>query len=300
MILERKEIGTWVQQGITAFVEGSAANRMGEALDEKCWQKPLIGFSKGDDALYSFFKKDIGDFFWSPLEVMRLSFPECHFDAPELSVISWVLPQTEATRQDHRRESGYPSRRWALTRFFGEDFNNQLRRHVVSLLRDKGYDAAAPVLSPQWSHQVSEKYGYASNWSERHAAYVGGLGTFGLSDGLITARGKSVRCGSVVAAIPLEPTPRPYSRHQEYCLYHSVGKCGKCVKRCPAGAITLAGHDKEKCRAYIRQVTAPYVEEHYGLAVNACGLCQVGVPCESRIPVKEKREESDHSGGHYD
>lgn len=35
---------------------------------------------------------------------------------------------------------------------------------------------------------ISEKT-FGSNWSERHAAYVCGLGTFGLSKGLITDKG---------------------------------------------------------------------------------------------------------------
>ena len=39
---------------------------------------------------------------------------------------------------------------------------------------------------------MSEKYAYASTWSERHAAYAAGLGTFGLSDGLITAAGQGM------------------------------------------------------------------------------------------------------------
>jgi epoxyqueuosine reductase QueG len=217
---------------------------------------------------------------------MEETFPGKHFAAEELTVISWVLPQTDATRNEHRMEKLHPSKRWSATRIFGEEFNNSLRRYVLSLLLKKGCAAVAPVLSSLWSLQMSEKYGYASNWSERHAAFAGGLGTFGLSDGLITARGKSVRCGSVVAAIAIPPTPRPYVGHQEYCLHQAAGKCGRCAARCPAGAISTSGHDKEKCRTYIRQVSKPYIEKHFGLSTNACGLCQVGVPCESGIPVR--------------
>lgn len=280
--------GNWLEEAIVAFVMESPLNGMGELYDERCWQEPLVGFSRGDDALYAFFKEDIGAFFWTPLEIMEKSFPCNRFAAEDLSVISWVLPQTEATRKAHRLEALHPSKRWTVSRMLGEEFNNHLRRYVESLLLAKGYSAVAPVLSPLWARQMSEKYGYASNWSERHAAFVGGLGTFGLSDGLITARGKSVRCGSVVAAVALPPTPRPYAGHQDYCLHRSAGKCGRCAARCPAGAISSWGHDKEKCRTYIRQVANPYVEKQYGLAVNACGLCQVGVPCESGIPGRRR------------
>jgi hypothetical protein len=44
-------------------------------------------------------------------------------------------------------------------------------------------------------------------------AYAAGLGTFGLCDGLITARGKAMRTGSVVARLEIDASPRPYDDH---------------------------------------------------------------------------------------
>jgi len=38
--------------------------------------------------------------------------------------------------------------------------------------------------------------GPASSWSERHAAYAAGLGTFSLNDALITPKGIAHRLGS--------------------------------------------------------------------------------------------------------
>jgi epoxyqueuosine reductase QueG len=126
---------------------------------------------------------------------------------------------------------------------------------------------------------------FASTWSERHAAHAAGLGTFGLCDGLITPLGKSIRVGTVVARAPWPANPRPYKGHRDWCLFFATGKCGACIKRCPAGALSPAGHDKRKCKAYIRGVTSPYVEAKLlGVPVNACGLCQTGVPCERGIP----------------
>lgn len=46
-----------------------------------------------------------------------------------------------------------------------------------------------------WSTALSTQYGFASSWSERHTAHFCGLGTFGVSDGLITSVGKAVRVG---------------------------------------------------------------------------------------------------------
>ena len=91
----------------------------------------------------------------------------------------------------------------------------------------------------------------ASKWSERHAAYACGLGAFGLSDGLITAKGKAMRVGSVVTDLPLKPSEKIYPHHQANCLYYFNKTCKACAARCPAGAITAKGHDKDKCYEYI-------------------------------------------------
>ena len=140
------------------------------------------------------------------------------------------------------------------------------------------------MLSPRWERKTSERHGYASMWSERHAAYAAGLGTFGLSDGLITPLGKAMRTGSVVARIHVPPTPRPYTEHHAYCLHFTHGTCGRCIDRCPAGAITKEGHDKVRCKTYLRGEVKTYIETTYGFEGKGCGLCQTKVPCESGIP----------------
>ncbi|MDO8955233.1 MAG: hypothetical protein Q7W38_00070 [Deltaproteobacteria bacterium] len=62
--------------------------------------------------------------------------------------------------------------------------------------------------------------------------------------------------------------------------------CKKCIQRCPAGAVTEAGHDKIKCKAYL-EITAKYVKANFGFKGYGCGFCQTGVPCESKIPTEE-------------
>ena len=87
---------------------------------------------------------------------------------------------------------------------------------------------------------------YASTWSERHAAYVAGLGTFSLSKHLITEKGLCGRFGSVITDAPLEVTPRPYTDPYEYCTF-----CGACVPRCPARAISVEkGKTIKVCAKY--------------------------------------------------
>ncbi len=284
------DVSRWIEGVIKGFISDSPENSLGFQTGEKAWAEPLVGFSAGDDPLYQFFKLDIGDFFWSPLEIFVKTFPSAEITADQLTVISWILPQTEATKADNRRQTRYPSERWARARVQGEDVNSKLRRYVVSALGKKGINAVAPVLSPSWGSKTSKRYGSASNWSERHVAYASGLGTFGLSDGLITAKGKAMRCGSVVADIRIPPTIRPYSDHHAYCLHFSKGICGTCIRRCPAGAISKAGHDKVKCGDYLDNVVTEFVKLNYGFESYGCGLCQTKVPCESKIPSQKDVE----------
>ncbi len=280
------EMAAWIEEGVRDFCATSEKNSLCGAGGERAWGEPLIGFSRGDDPFYRQFKEAIGPFLWTPDEIFALQFEGQDVDAADLTVISWILPQTEATRKDQRRETVYPSERWSRSRFYGEAFNNALRAHLVGALEEAGYQAFAPQLSSLFDYRTSERFGLASNWSERHAAFVSGLGTFGLSDGLITPLGKAMRCGSVVVRLKLPVSPRPYPHHQAYCLYHVDGSCGACMVRCPVGAITSEGHDKHKCFTYIREVTAGFAEREHGVAATPCGLCQTRIPCEAGIPKK--------------
>ncbi len=283
---EADKAAAWIRESIGRFV-ASDENRIepGDA-DEPAWDEPLVGFSRGDDPLYQHFKDNIGPFFWTPAEIFGVTFPDVKVTPAELTVISWILPQTERTRNDNSREKTLPAERWARSRNFGENFNMRLRDHVAGVLREAGHEAVAPMRSPLWRRENSARYGFASSWSERHAAYAAGLGTFGLCDGLITPRGKAMRCGSIVARIALPATERPYDDHHAYCLFYYNGSCGKCIQRCPADAITReGGHDKEKCEHYVHGAASKSVQARFGFETDACGLCQTGVPCESRIPV---------------
>jgi epoxyqueuosine reductase len=269
---------------IVDYVAKSPNNSIKNAENEKAWAEPLVGFARGDDSLYQFYKENIGPFHWTPLEIFNLTFPEISVKPEELSVISWVLPHTESIKADLRKQTTTPSEKWIRARLYGENFNEELRKYVAEFLTKSGHPAVVPILSKSFKMGNSEHYGMASSWSERHAAYASGLGTFGLCDGLITAKGKAIRCGSVVARIQVPATPRPYQDHHAYCLFYAKGICGMCTTRCPSGATTKSGHNKELCAKQCN-ATAEYASKQLGLKSYGCGFCQTGVPCESRIPV---------------
>jgi epoxyqueuosine reductase len=278
------ELKTWITTVIRDFCEGPENTLQNEA-NERAWEDPLVGFSRGDDSLYEEYKEHVGPYHWTPWEIFTETYPGTEVELGELTVICWVLPQTSETKADNRKQTAYPAERWARSRIYGEAFNVRLRKYLEEVLKERGHGAVAPFLSPQWERNESERYVYSSTWSERHAAYASGLGTFGLCDGLITPKGKAVRVGSVVARIQVPPTPRPYADHRAYCLFFAEGTCGECMARCPVGAITEAGHDKVKCRKHVSR-TEEYVRVSYGFEGYGCGLCQTGVSCESGVPIE--------------
>ena len=273
------ELQNELTETIRRFTVESTSNRLPKIDNSPIFDEPLVGFANGDDPLFELYHTVIGDFHRTPRQVLGL------VDDPTVSVVAWILPISKPTRLSNRVMKEGCSVRWNHTRFLGEDFNNELRRLVVRFLEERGFMAAAPVLMEQYL-QFALKNGKASNWSERHAAYAAGLGTFSLSDGLITARGIAHRVGSVVCNAPFEPTPRPYSHHQEYCSYIRDGSCGICIQRCPAGALSAEGHNKIKCEQYLFQTLKPWLEKpgYMGHGYIGCGLCQTAVPCEHMIP----------------
>ena len=123
-----------------------------------------------------------------------------------------------------------------------------------------------------------------SRWSERHVAFVAGMGTFGLSGGLITEHGIAHRLASVVTSLELPIDERSYG--DDFTAWCT--KCGACRRRCPAGSIgnTLAERDKTKCKEYQAKNIASTRSDTYGWMDFAigCGLCQTAVPCEYKRP----------------
>ncbi|WP_094606463.1 hypothetical protein SPSIL_046440 [Sporomusa silvacetica DSM 10669] len=286
------DLAVRIREIIVDYVNISDENRLGGPYLEKAWGSPLVGFSLGGDPLYSTIKEVIGEFYWTPEEIFLKTYPGAKIQQNDLTVICWVLPHTLQTKQGMRQETLYPSKRASFARVNGETFNLNLGKYVVDTLGSLGYQAVAPVQSPFWARIESDKHGLASCWSERHAAYVSGLGTFSLTDALITSQGMAVRLGSVIANIAVEPTKRSYSTYNEYCLFFSTGGCLKCAQRCPAGAINEQGHNKSKCREYQKAATSIHNKQQYGLEANYCGICQAGIPCESCIPANSLMKNS--------
>ena len=286
MAITKEEIVKLVKD----FVNTSPVNRMGEAFgDEKMWDEPLVGFASGADPMFRELKTrtGCGVTHWLPAEIFNKQFSQHPAKPEELTIVSWVLPQTEATKESLRRESLMPSERWVRSRIVGEPINDEVRKYMIKTFTELGYEVMAPVLYPEWTRLETPEQVFTSLWSERHIAHIAGLGTFSYSDALITAKGIAHRVGSVIVRTKLEADKRPYTGRYDYCLYYAKGTCRVCMSRCPGeGALTENGHNKKNCKAFSHGKTIPYILEHYHLDGYGCGFCQTKVPCESGIPAE--------------
>lgn len=252
-----------LEDSLARFIDESPGNRLEAHGGIAIYGRPLLGVARAADPLFDRLR-DVGA-------------PHHRSPASWLpgakTVFSYFLPFTEAVRASNRH-LGLPSEEWCGGRIEGEALNDEARRFLVESLQAEGFRAVAPPLAPGYGVRD-----LAANWSERHAAYIAGLGTFGLSASLITSRGAAGRFGSVVTDLECSPTPRPRGSHHADCPWLTRRECGDCIARCPAGAISAEGKDKEICRRYLDEVVKPRFAPRYG-----CAKCQVGVPCEAGIP----------------
>ena len=273
-----------IQERIKDFVNTSPLNRI-MVDNHRIYDEPLVQFADGDNPIFTEYKTIIEPRHLTPREALARSFGKNPEDFLNVSVISWILPVTSLTREANRRRKRTPARRWGYTRTYRGPFLKTLREYVVKLVSDMGYLAVAPLAEPYYKKNLDEG-AMVSNWSERHVAYAAGLGTFSLTGALITERGMAVRCDSVVTDLALPASPRTTQNPFSNCLFYVNGGCKICVRRCPSGALSEKGLNKKTCYDYINIDLVP-LREVYGVENTGCGLCQTGVPCEFRNPVRK-------------
>ena len=240
---------------------------------------PIFSFARADDDLFSTLKKPsvIGEHFLLPHEWLEGA----------KTVISFFLPFSEAVRTSNSRESTWPSDGWLHGRIEGQAFLKSMCLKLQDDLAEAGFRSIIPLTDsrfrsrsgPGKTRDEAGKGGqgipyYTSNWSERHIAWVCGLGSFGLSRGLVTSKGVAGRFGSLVTDLQVEPDGE---RHESFLSFCS--SCGSCIKNCPVNAISFEhGKDQDICSKFQDEIKEKF-KPRYG-----CGKCQVGVPCEKNMP----------------
>jgi len=279
---------------IVTLQRTSELNKLTLLDNGNIYEEPLLGVASGYDPLFTEYKKIIGDFHLTPEEIMvqqakKFSLP---YIPGELSVICWALPFAGHIKKSNAQKEIWSSIKWGHAYETGEAFNNFVRRTLEEHFMRHDTLACAPVASTQWQRIEHLPGGHTSNWSERHALYAAGLGTFSINDGFITEKGMAMRCGSIVVNKAFDVTHRRCTDHMANCLFVAKGLCGKCMERCPAFAITAKGHDKVQCKNYRDKLFGDFLHKTCDLNIRAdyCGLCQTGTPCESTNPMKQISE----------
>jgi epoxyqueuosine reductase QueG len=254
------------EKALAAAVSEAEALRP-ELAGMRVFDAPIFAAAAADDPMFLQIRTDasVGGHHRMPADWT----PRARF------VLSVFFPFAKRVRTANAAALGrLPAAEWLHGRIEGQNHISAISAAAAEALRGAGFSAVAPSVDDGFRSK-----GFTSNWSERHVAFVCGLGTFGLSKGLITEKGVAGRLFSIVTDMELGITRRAYAALYEYCIF-----CGLCAKRCPAGAIDpKTGKAHCPCSAFLdetRELFAP----RYG-----CGKCQVDVPCEDRIPAKRAR-----------
>ena len=248
------------------YVDGNAALNP-KYVGMRIFEAPIFAFGSADDPLFTELQSStvVGKHFMMPHDWLKGA----------TTVISFFLPFTDCIKDANAKDFTWPAEEWLHGRIEGQLFVRELTVHLLTLLNEAGATALAPSLDTRMKSGI-EGNRFTSNWSERHVAYLCGLGTFGLSRGIITAKGMAGRLSSILTDLTFPYTSRPYNSYDAYCT-----KCGACISHCPVDAISMErGKEHKPCSDFLDEVRAKH-EPRYG-----CGKCQVQVPCASQIPIR--------------
>ena len=185
------------------------------------WEDVLVGFSKVDDKNMNYLREAV-------IENHHLA---TDYLEDAKTMISYFVPFKESIANSNK-EGTLPSDVWVHSYRETNEMADKLNDYLVAEIEKMGYKAAKPVDCGIVDGKAK------SRWSQRHIAYLSGLGTFGLNNMLITEKGINGRFFSIVTNMEIG-TDEPLK--EERCLYKLNGSCGKCVERCFSGALRYDG-----------------------------------------------------------
>ena len=230
------------------------------------WKEPLVTYADATDKMFYSLKNVVSSSHLLPIDFLP--------DAK--TVVAYFIPFDESIVNSNipGKES---SKIWATAYVETNQLILDINIFIKSELEKSGYTS---TLIPPTHNFDSEKL--IADWSQRHVAFIAGLGTFGLNNMLITDKGCCGRVGSFVTDLKITPTER---KSRENCLYKHMNTCKKCVDRCENNALTVKKYDRHKCY----EMCLYNVEFHSDIGFSdVCGKCLVGIPCSTVNPVKNQ------------
>ena len=221
------------------------------------YRPPLLGYASAGNPLFQQLKTAVGPEHLLPQDLL----------SGAATVVCFYLPFTGELVKNNR-EHAYVARSWAEAYIETNTLISLCCEELATTLA--AYGIAAAWQKPTHNFDPAK---LSAQWSHKHIAYICGMGTFGVHQMLITPYGCAGRFGSLVIDRTLTPSPQPA---EQFCFYHRNGSCLNCVKKCPSGALTREGLDKQKCYSYLLEVDAFFAD--LGLC-DACGKCACCGPC---------------------
>jgi len=195
------------------------------------------------------------------------------------SVLVFFIPfQKWLVREN--REGDRPCENWARAYVCTNDLIERVSQAVGDLLKEAGFESG---LTPA-THNFDEKK-LMARWSHKHLAHIADLGRFGSHYMLITPEGCCGRLGSLVTEADLGDHPLIATR--DACFVKAGKKCGKCIERCPVGALKETDFDRKAC--WDRLNENKEVLDYFGSlpeTTDVCGKCAAMMPCSFTNPVK--------------
>jgi epoxyqueuosine reductase QueG len=237
-----------------------------ESEDRELFRKPLVGFSAADDPLYMQLKEIVGSEHLSPQDILPAT----------KTVLSFFIPFSKGVVLSNRKQQSV-STLWAESYLKANSLIGGISEELISYLEGKGIAAS----SVKATHNFDEKT-LKSGWSHRSAAYIAGLGKFGVNRMLITQVGSAGRYGTVFISHQIPADTRP---EKEYCIYYKKSSCLVCVNSCPVNALKCDSFDRFKCYDRLLENSQQFSALGH---CDVCGKCAAAGPC-AIIDNEEKR-----------
>lgn len=269
-IMQNKD-SLMLKKEIRGRIEGFVQTTIREGRFATRWREPLVAFADAEDPLFGELKRAVSESHAHPKDLL----PEAR------TVITYFLP-FDFSIGDGNLAAFLASPVWAQAYVDTNLLIGEIGGHLEACLRERGYEAFVPPATHNFDSQR-----LVSDWSHRHAAFIAGLGRFGINHMLITEKGCCGRIGSLVTTLAVGADSRP---SDEFCLYLRDGSCLHCAVHCPVGALTAEGYDRHRCYAVCLQNEEAFQE--IGKA-DVCGKCLTDVPCSWVNPARcgDKKKE---------
>jgi epoxyqueuosine reductase len=167
------------------------------------------------------------------------------------------------------------------------DLLDQYTYRIALFLEGEGYSAVGITRDGYTGLDLLRERPVAA-FSHRHAAYLAGLGTFGVNNTLLTRRyGPRIRFASILTAAEFEPDP---VMKETLCVH-----CMRCVDHCPVRAIEPLDYpaqiiDKSRCTEHSAALSRR--------GISPCGICIKVCPVGEDRTIHGRTDMSIYEGNH--